>query len=139
MQEILDFLAQQWPTVAILVAALVLLARSYMNDSGKNAVGPQQAVRLMNDREAVVLDVREANEFSDGHIRGAIHIPLGEVKNRVSQLQKYKSRPIIVGCRSGSRSNVAAGHLRRAGFEQVFNLRGGMLAWQNANLPVTQR
>jgi rhodanese-related sulfurtransferase len=78
-------------------------------------------------------------EYSDGHIINAENIPLNSLNNQLQKLEKYKQHPIIAVCRSGSRSAAACNTLRKAGFEQVYNLRGGMLAWENAGQPVRRK
>jgi rhodanese-related sulfurtransferase len=107
--------------------------------SGIKQVGPQEAVMLFNHQDALVLDVREQSEWSDGHIAQAKHIPLGKLKDRLKELDKYKDRPIIAVCRSGNRSGHACGLLKKAGFENVHNLSGGMQAWDQAGLPKERR
>jgi rhodanese-related sulfurtransferase len=82
---------------------------------------------------AVVLDVRELHEYRDGHIPGSLHIPLREVGRRLREIDR--EREVIVVCRSGSRSGAAAKLLGDHGY-QVQNLRGGMIAWSRAGLPV---
>lgn len=103
--------------------------------SGIKQITPQEAVMLFNRQEALVLDVREQSEWSDGHIAKAKHIPLGQLKNRLGDLEKYKGKPIIAVCRSGNRSSHACGVLKKAGFETLHNLAGGMQAWEQAGLP----
>lgn len=98
-----------------------------------------QAVRLMNNDDSVVLDVREDNEVRDGKIQGAKHIPLGQLDKRIAELEKSKDKPILVYCRSGNRSSHACATLTKNGFANVTNLAGGFMAWQSANLPVVKR
>lgn len=81
----------------------------------------------------LVLDVREPHEFTAGHIPGAQFIPLGALAQRAKELPR--DREIICVCRSGSRSRMAVRHLTSAGFKAI-NLRGGMIAWSRAGLPV---
>lgn len=81
-----------------------------------------------------ILDVREPAEYAEGHIAGSKRIPLGQLANRLSGLPQ--DQPIVAVCRSGNRSNVAQAVLKRAGFANVLNLRGGMLAWAHSGLPV---
>ena len=121
---------------AILAALIWNIA---LDAGGKHAVDPAGATDLINHQDAVVLDVRSMAEFNDGHILNAVNIPLNGIKGQLTQLEKHKARPIVACCRSGSRSGMAVRTLRKAGFEKVHNLRGGMLAWQNANLPVKRR
>lgn len=141
MNQLFSFIANHWELFLALAVILVLL---YFNMAGHALRGykrasPLEATQLMNRQNAVVLDVREANEFKQGHILGAVHVPLGFLDKRVSELDKYKDRPIIVNCRSGQRSARAAGVLKKHGFETVYNLDGGLTAWQSANLPVTRK
>jgi rhodanese-related sulfurtransferase len=99
-------------------------------------VGPSEAVQLMNRRDAVVLDVRDAAEYKSGHITNARHVPESELEARAKDLEKVKSKPIIVSCARGNRSAGVAGRLRKLGFNEVFSLRGGLAAWQQANMPL---
>jgi rhodanese-related sulfurtransferase len=103
---------------------------------GRKQVDVQEAVLKMNHEDAVVLDVREDKEVAQGRIPHARHIPLGQLKNRLSELEKFKAKPVIVACRSGHRSSGACGILMQNGFADVYNLAGGMAAWEQANLPV---
>jgi len=101
-----------------------------------NEVGALEAVQLINRRDAVVIDVREDAEYAVGHIANARHIPLAQFAGRIKELEKFKSRPIIVNCRSGSRAASAVDILRKNGFNEVFMLRGGISAWQQASMPL---
>ncbi|HEU5315449.1 MAG TPA: rhodanese-like domain-containing protein [Chloroflexota bacterium] len=85
-------------------------------------------------RGALLVDVREPDEWRSGHAAGARHIPLGQLTRRLAELPE--DRELIMVCRSGNRSGMAVGQLRRAGYTQVRNLRGGMVAWQRAGLPI---
>jgi len=85
-----------------------------------------------------IIDVRDADEFNDrlGHIAGAQLVPLSELRERLAAVPQDK--PVVTVCQSGSRSGQATVILRQAGIEQAANLRGGMLAWNEAGLPVAQ-
>jgi rhodanese-related sulfurtransferase len=99
-------------------------------------VGPAEAVQLINRRDAVVLDVRDAAEYKSGHITNARHVPEKEIASRMKELEKMKAKPIIVSCARGNRSMNVANQLRSVGFTEVFSLRGGLTAWQQANMPL---
>lgn len=99
-------------------------------------VGTFEAVQLINRRDALVLDVREPGEFAAGHIAGARHIPQRQLATRLKELEKFKSRPVIVCCQNGSRAGSAASLLRNSGFSEVFALRGGIAAWRQAGMPL---
>ena len=94
------------------------------------------AMQLINHKNALVLDVREADEFNAGHIMNAKQIPLGKLKDRLGELERYRTQPIVVVCRSGQRSATACALMGNREFGQVYNLSGGMMAWQKADLPV---
>ncbi len=99
-----------------------------------------QAVLLLNNDDAVVVDVRENKEMMDaGKIQGAKHIPLTDFQKRLPELDKSKNKPILVYCRSGSRSGHVCHTLTKNGFENVNNLTGGIAAWESANMPVTRK
>jgi rhodanese-related sulfurtransferase len=112
-----------WPVVAKLVRP------------GRE-IGPAEAVQLINRRDAVVLDVRDAAEYKAGHITNARHIPEADIESRMKELEKVKAKPIIVSCARGNRSMNVANRLRGLGFAEVFSLRGGLAAWQQANMPL---
>lgn len=101
-----------------------------------NEVGAIEAVQLINRRDALVLDVRDTGDYAAGHIAGARHIPEARLAERIKELEKYRSRPILVSCSSGSRAPSVARTLRKSGFAEAFALRGGIAAWQQANLPL---
>ncbi len=107
--------------------------------SGMRSVGPLEATQLSNRQDAVFLDIRDEGEYRAGHIPEAVHIPLKQLPQRVAELEKLKSRPVIAYCRSGSRSGGAGSILKKNGFETVYNLGGGIMAWQNANLPLNKK
>ena len=140
MEQLLEFAGNHTMLVAGFLAVLSALAWNIITDpGGKNAVDPLAATALINHEEAVVLDVRSMAEFKDGHIVNAVNIPLNGLGNNVKQLEKHRKRPIVTVCRSGSRSGAACSLLHKHGFENVKNLRGGMMAWESANLPVKRK
>jgi rhodanese-related sulfurtransferase len=135
-----EFLQQNWYWAALAVASgswlLFDLARS---QGDKTLVSPVEATMLMNREDAVIIDVRDQGEYARGHIPNARHIPLGELARRTSELEKLKARPLILCCASGARSAGAVGTLRKAGFEKLFNLRGGLYEWEKAGQPVSRK
>jgi len=137
----ISFVTHNWMMIIALVVILVMLFFNLFGSRlrGYIPVGPADSVNLINHENAVVLDVRENNEYHSGHILNSIHIPQSSLAKRITELEKYKSRPIIVGCRSGHRSGHACGLLKKRGFENVYNLSGGVMAWQNAKLPLTRK
>ncbi|NMM27022.1 MAG: rhodanese-like domain-containing protein [Glaciimonas sp.] len=90
----------------------------------------------LQSRGALLIDVREANEYTEGHVPGSTLIPLGQLQQRLPEIAGYKNQPVAVICRSGSRSAKAVKLLEQAGFSAAVNVEGGMNAWRKAGLPV---
>ncbi len=121
--------------------SLLQRLRNWMNAAtgGDHRLSPQAlSVLLAAKEKPYVLDVRSPQEFrGDGHIAGANLIPLSEL---ASHIKKIPTDCLIVTvCRSGARSAAAQSQLERAGYTQVKNLSGGMMAWQSAGLPVNRK
>jgi rhodanese-related sulfurtransferase len=136
----IQFLQDNWMLVALAVVSGAMLVWNFIGASlsGVEQADTLKATRLYNE-DALILDVREDKEYASGHIPKAKHIPLGKLASRIQELEKHKNRPILVTCRSGHRSARACGMLKKAGFETVYNQQGGIIAWERANLPVTQK
>lgn len=140
MQQFFEFALRHWD---LFVALFIILAMMFGGGVLRRLRGFQEtealnAVQMINHNDALLLDVREDNEFSEGHILNARHIPLGALQKRLGELEQFKAKPILVYCRSGHRSASACGALRKQGYENVTNLKGGIMAWQSAGLPVSK-
>jgi rhodanese-related sulfurtransferase len=99
-------------------------------------IGVTEAVLLINRKDAAIIDVREASEFKAGHIPHARNLPAGELTGRVKELEKLKTKPLLLVCQSGVRSTQACNALHKDGYAQAVALAGGMAAWQQAGMPV---
>jgi rhodanese-related sulfurtransferase len=133
----MDFVIKNsWLIVLALVSGGMLIWPMLRRGS---EVTPNEAVMLINHSNALVLDVREDAEFASGHISAARHIPLAQLATRISELQKWKDKPVVVNCQSGMRSAKACNVLRKNGFTHIKNLAGGIAAWQSAKLPVSRK
>jgi rhodanese-related sulfurtransferase len=137
--NILKFVTQ-WPNYLYIAAALLsgamLILPAVRRGVAGATISTLQATLLINQQNALVLDVREAAEYEKGHMLNARNIPLGELEARAAEIDKYKAKPVIVVCDNGNRSGRAATALRKRGFEQVFTLGGGIGAWRQAGLPL---
>jgi len=140
MEHLGEFIGNHWLLVLALVVIAALLAMDALKRRllGFRDIKPQEAVRLINHEGAVPLDVREDAEYREGHVLNALHIPVGLIEERLQDLSSYKTQPLIVYCRTGQRSAKAGVLLRKQGFERVYKLSGGMLAWRGADLPVVK-
>jgi len=127
------FLASAAALLALAVLAFELRQRVH----AAAAVSPTEAVRLMNDG-AVLVDVRSMNQFKDGHIAGARSLPGDQIAEGAKALDKFRDKTVITCCDSGMTSGAAARKLTELGFKQVYNLRGGLAAWRQDNLPVAR-
>ena len=99
-------------------------------------VNTLEATQLINRSDALVIDLRTADEYAKGHILGAKNIPLADLERRRVELEKHKAKPVIVHCGHGNSSGAGVALLRKNGFASVHNLAGGFAAWQTAGLPV---
>ena len=99
-------------------------------------IGTLNVTHLINHQNAVLLDVRETNEFTGGKLPNALHIPLSQLKDRVGELAKMTSRPVVVYCALGRRARAAGAVLANAGFANIYMLSGGLKAWKDAGLPL---
>jgi rhodanese-related sulfurtransferase len=117
------------------VLALVIVFEIRAHTENLTTVSPQDAIRLMN-RGAMVIDLRAAEQYAAGHLTGARRLDGEQILKAGDTLKKYKQKPLIVYDESGSLGNSAARQLKAQGFEQAFNLRGGLAAWRADNLPL---
>ena len=129
----LEFILEQYILVAALLFSVFLLFK-HESRKGGAAISPQQLASLVNQENAVVLDIREGKDFRAGHITESLHIPLNEFQSRLSELNDYKQKPIVVVCKMGQSSGTVGKQLRAAGFEQVFKLSGGISEWQASSM-----
>jgi rhodanese-related sulfurtransferase len=135
-----EFLQQNWHWAALAAAsAAILLFDLVRNRPGGDSLSPVDATLKINREDALVLDVRTPDEFARGHIVGARHVPLADLERRLPELDKYKVRPVILCCQSGARSATALATLKKAGFGQAFNLRGGLQEWERAGQPISRK
>ncbi|MRR52179.1 MAG: rhodanese-like domain-containing protein [Rhodocyclaceae bacterium] len=137
--DIVAFLQQNVFLVILVIASGAMLVWSFISPGAQAGISVADATLKLNRDDAIVLDVRESGEWTAGHIPNARHIALGQLEKRMSELEKFKQRAIIICCATGNRSGSACGMLKKAGFEQVFNLNGGIGAWKDAGLPTTTK
>lgn len=95
-----------------------------------------EATRMINRENALILDIRETQEFTKGHITGAYNLPVSLVEKKLSELNRYKTNPVIVVCKMGTSAGSVVKKLKKQGFEQVVRLSGGMAEWTAASLPL---
>ena len=122
--------------VACLSGAMFFWAHFGNRLRGVKEASCSEALQLINHKNAIIVDVREPQEFKDGHLLNSKNIPLGKLKERIGELERYRDQPIVVVCRTSNRSNSGCAQLGKQGFSQTYLLKGGIVAWTKAGLPL---
>jgi rhodanese-related sulfurtransferase len=141
MAQFFEFFHAHLPLFIALAVVLALFVANEVhgNMTGGKRMSATEAVRLINDRDPLIVDVRPAADFKRGHLLGAFHAPAAKIDDYLGQLSRDKARPVLVYCALGGTSGAVAEKLRKNGFSEVYPLRGGINAWTMANLPVTSK
>ena len=133
----MNFIQQNLLLIAVAFASGAMLLWPYVRRLGGGpSVNAAQATQLINREDALVVDVRDAAEYSAGHILGAKNMPLAKIDGGAEIAAKRKDKPVIVYCDTGKRSAKAVAALKAQGYARVSSLAGGLAAWQQAGLPV---
>ncbi len=136
----IEFITEHWYLFAMLFVIVLFLAF----DSGKQHLGgskpitPTQLPQLQSRQNAVIVDVNETERFKKGHISHAINLPFGNFSNSIGKLKKYKNKPIVLICDTGTQSKKAVPLLKKNEFTDVYVLSGGLAAWRKDNLPLVK-
>ena len=138
MAQFFEFIGNHLYLSFMWVVTLGVIIMYHRRTSG-SSVGPQQAVMLINRKDAIVVDVREKKEFESGHIVDSINIPMTKLKQRITEVWKYKDKPVVVVCKLGQHSGQAAKILQEAGHADVVRLAGGLTEWKAQSLPLVQK
>lgn len=132
----LDFVAEQWMLVGLL-AVLIAAFLVYEKRKGGSTLSQHQATRLVNSGAAVILDVRNADEYKSGHIVDSLNIPYADLTSKFNLLQRHKSKQIIVVDKLGQQAGAAGKVLRENGFNAA-RMQGGIAEWTHQNLPLVK-
>lgn len=139
MDRLLDYFTNH-PLLAggLLLMTVVVLGYEIRQRAGMAfAVAPNEAIRLANSG-AVLVDLRSANQFKDGHIAGAKNLPGDQIAADPKALEKLAAKTVVLYCGDGATTAAAQRTLARAGAKNVFSLRGGLAAWTQENLPLVR-
>ena len=141
MEEYINFASKNyWLFVALgAVLTLIIVTELRRFTQGYKEISPADAVLLINKEDALVLDVREANEQAQGSIIGSKHVALSALSQNLDNIATDKDKPILVFCKTGNRSSQACKLLLKNSFTKVFGLKGGITAWINEQLPITKK
>lgn len=119
-------------TFAIIYTEIARLTRGY------KALRPAELTGLINRENALVIDLSPSKDFEKGHIAGSRSVQPSQFDPESKLLANAKSLPVVLVCRMGQGSAAAAARLKKAGFEKVYWLEGGIAAWQQADLPLVK-
>ncbi len=140
-QQITHFIVNHWLlSTAFILVLILLLIEELRGKQGGSRLSPTDAIALINNHRAGIVDVRDQEAFNSGHIVNAMHIPQADLMKNLEKLKKYRERerPLILVCNAGHNSQQMVGKLRKQGFGAVYSLAGGLQAWKNASLPLTK-
>ncbi|PJE78392.1 Thiosulfate sulfurtransferase GlpE [invertebrate metagenome] len=138
MEQYIEFITNH-PVLTGTLALLVILFIVLEKRKGGQGITTAQMTQLINNEGAVVLDIREKTEFGKGHVIGAINIPSSKIKSRLSELDKYRDKPVIVVDAMGQHGGSAGKQLKEAGLTRVMKLTGGIGTWQADGLPLVKK
>ena len=139
ISQLTEFVTNHTLLVMAFVAILVMLVSGEIRQrvSGIKEIGPADATRMLNHDNAIMVDMRDSKDYHEGLIVNALHVPASD-EDSTGKLDKYRKRPLIVYCQRGQRSTALCNKLSKQGFESVYNLKGGVLGWQKAELPLSR-
>ena len=132
----MPFVVQNWALLLIAFVSGGLLLWPGIARSARSGISPENAVQLINREKAVVVDVSEAEEFAAGHVTNARNIPVAEFEQRLPQVVKNKTLPVVLVCATGARAQRVLAQAKTLGYEKAVVVAGGLRAWKEANLPV---
>jgi rhodanese-related sulfurtransferase len=138
LHQLSEFAVNHVLLVTAFVVILAMLAGTELRHRfGKvKDVAPAEATRLINHENAVMVDMRIDKDYREGHIVNAVHV--ADENEAVVRLEKFRDRPVIICCRTGNQSLRLCMQLSKHGFASVYNLKGGLHAWQQAGLPLSK-
>lgn len=141
MEQLGHFLLNHWIlSAAFVVIILLLLILELLNQlKGIRQISTQEATSAINHKAALVLDVRPAERFKQGHIIDALNIPAAEIDKQQHKLKDHLTKPIIVVCDTGQNSGTIAALLKKQGFTDITCLKGGLTAWREDQLPLVKK
>lgn len=137
IERLLEFALNHY----VLVSSFFILWAVFFAMESRNgglSASPQEATHLVNREGGLIVDVRSADEYREGHIHGSINIPFATIEQNLARLEKQRDKPLILVCKMGSHAGAVGKQLRRHGFSQLHRIRGGVQGWKAEGLPVVR-
>lgn len=132
----MKFIVDNWMLILIALSSGGMLAWPLLRGAKTGSLTAQGAVQLINRERAVVVDVREPEEFAAGHMTGAKNVPLNQLEEKLAGTVKNKTVPLLLVCATGARAQRAVATAKKLGYEQAQAVAGGLKSWKEANLPL---
>ena len=138
MNQLGQFIINHWQLwlAFILIFLIIFINELYTQKNQAKSVSNSDAIQMINDEDAAIFDLRDAETFRAGHIAHAIRVASDDFSKK--SMEKYKTKPLILICARGIQSATLATQLRAQGFMRAMSLSGGIAAWQEANLPLVK-
>ena len=141
MDQLFEFIAAHpllWAALAVIVIAFIA-NEVWRGATGRGPIAPDEAIRLMNSEDAVVVDTRAKADYKKSHIINARHVPLSGIESRAGEITKDTGKPVVVYDAAGTQAPSAVTKLKAKGYERVYALKGGFNGWQADGRPVTRK
>ncbi len=132
----MKFIIDNWMLISVALTSGGMLLWPVVRGASAGGLSTSEAVQLINRERAVVVDVSETEEYAAGHVGGAKNVPVGQLEQRLPEVVKNKTVPLILVCPSGSRATRALAVAKKLGYEKAQILAGGLKSWKDANLPI---
>ena len=131
----MEFIRQNlYLIIPAVTSGLAFLYFTFNKTGKKNALTTTQSTVLINREEVEIVDLRNANEYEDGHVPGARNLPYSQFGTRVGELERFKDKPLLLVCARGRDAAEASVKLSKAGFTRAHFVDGGLEAWREDGL-----
>lgn len=138
MAQIFEFIGNHPFLVSAWFITLAVLLWTEKSKAGRS-VTTAEATRMINKESALILDIRNKKEWDTGYIANSRHIPFADLDRRMTELESFKDKPIIIVCNLGQTAGSAGKKLKSAGFTQIARLTGGITEWKAQHLPIVKK
>jgi len=142
VQQLSEFIINNPLLFSALFVVLILLVKAELDHQANKGllVSPASAIRLINNHDdALIIDIRAAADYKKGHIKGAKNVQLSDFASSLDTFSNYKDKPVLIYCNSGTTTKRVIKLLKKAGYQNINDLEGGIMAWKEANMPLSKK